>query len=200
MLDTWTKKSYIFPTYVLFLNFEVMKIFSSWKDKFQNSSFYHWLKVDEEYLQPYRRFPELLQKEKSIGASRWLGFWCSISCTLCFFASSMVQFFRICFLEQDNPVYFVVHTMILVAALCFATAAVIAFRRTPMLFYNVAMLLFVFILMCVFDLQFHLQLWLGNDMSNFVFGGAMLGLLFAAVIIWRLYKNSPLCHKPNMQA
>ena len=39
-----------------------MKLFCSWKENFQNSSFYHWLKVDEVYLEPFKNYPELLEK------------------------------------------------------------------------------------------------------------------------------------------
>ena len=177
-----------------------MKLFRSWKDKFQNSSFYHWLKVDDVYLKSYQNFPDLLQEEKRKGAGRWLGFWCYVACVVCFFASSFLQFFRMSFLEQDNPVYFVLNATILAAAVCFAAGSSIAFRRSLMLGYSICLLLWAFLLIMPFDLQIYLQMLLGNDMCNFVFGGAILGMLLAAGVIWWVYKNSPLAIKlPNAQ-
>lgn len=169
-----------------------MKLFCSWKENFQNSSFYHWLKVDEVYLEPFKNYPELLEKQKKVAIGRWMGVWCAVGCILCFFASSFLQFFRVAAMEQNNPVFFVLNAMILVAALCFAIGNAFAYKRasTPIWMSGIAMVALALVLFLPFDLQIRLQLWLGNNMYGFVFIGAAVGALAAATIIWGLYKNT----------
>ena len=169
-----------------------MKLFRFWKDKFQNSSFYHWLKVDEVYLEPFNNYPELLAKQRKLAVGRWMGTWCAVGSILCFFASSFLQFFRMFALAQENPFFFVLNAMILVAALCFAIGNAFAYRcaATPILMSGIAMVAMALVLFLPFDLQIRLQLWQGNNMYGFVFIGAAVGALAAMTIIWILYKDT----------
>ena len=169
-----------------------MKLFCSWKENFQNSSFYHWLKVDDVYLEPFKNYPELLKQQRKLAIGRWMGTWCAVGCIICFFASSFLQFFRMAAMEQSNPVFFVLNAMILVAALCFAIGNTFAYRRatTPMWMSGMGMVVMALVLFLPFDLQIRLLEWQGYHMRGFVFIGAAVGALAAITIIWILYKDT----------
>lgn len=166
-----------------------MKCVRVWKENFQNSFFYHWLKVDDTYLKPFKNSPEQLEKQKKLAIGRWMGVWCAVGCIICFFASSFLQFFRMVALTQDNPVFFVLNAMILVSALCFAIGNAFAYwhAATSLLMSGVGMVAMALVLFLPFYLQICLQEWQGNYMLRFVLIGAVIGALVAFIIIWGLF-------------
>lgn len=159
-------------------------------ERIKNSSFYHWLNVDDVYLEKIKNTPELVEAEKKMAIGRWIGFWCYIGGIICFFSSAFLQSLRVVFLAPENPLFFVLNAMVLTAALCFAASAVIAFWRGGIMAVLPAICLVImsFILVLPFELQIWLMACLGYLMHGFVLFGIGLGALIALMVVWLIYQ------------
>ncbi len=165
------------------------KLCAVWED-FKCSSFYHWLNVDEVYLEKIKNIPELVEMEKKVAIGRWIGFWCYVGCIICFFSSALMYGLRVVFLAPENPLFFVLNAAILTASLCFSASAVIAFWRGGIMAVLPAICLVImsFMLMLPFDLQIWLMACLGYLMHGFVLFGIGLGALIALMVVWLIYQ------------